>query len=351
MAHIIIELTNRCNLSCQHCFSGRHGGRDDLPLALLHMVIAEARPLGFTRLSYTGGDPTVYRQFPEVIRLTAEAGYRLSFNTNGWNFPTFYPQLRPFRAALDVITFSLDGASEATHDRLRGKGSFRRVMQAISLCVIEDLPFSLNMVVTAHNRHELAAMVRSAARLGAVGLRFGHLLPAPITTAQNFDLSPAERKVVENEIRQLQRDADLPVAMAPGFHTSELFPCAPLRLQELNIDCLGNVSKCCHLSGHGDGVGVGDLVGNLHDISFTEAYGRVCALHAQFRQAKLAHFARGDARDEDYFPCWFCSVHYKKVGWLASIPDHHWGALLDPHAANLPVASARPIQLYEPVKE
>ena len=46
------------------------------------------------------------------------------------------------------VTFSLDGAHEATHDRLRGTGSFRRVMRAASLCVVKELPFSLSMVVT-----------------------------------------------------------------------------------------------------------------------------------------------------------------------------------------------------------
>ena len=68
------------------------------------------------------------------------------------------------------MTFSLDGAREATHDRLRGQGSYRQVMRAASLCVMQALPFTLNMVLTAHNRHEVAEMVVAG---GAVGQRRG----------------------------------------------------------------------------------------------------------------------------------------------------------------------------------
>lgn len=341
MAHIVVELTNRCNLSCHHCFSGRHGGRDDLPLAILRAVVAEAQALGFKRFSFTGGDPTVSRHFFDAVQLVSEAGYRFGFNTNGWNFPTVYQRLLRFRESLDVITFSLDGASEATHDALRGKGSFRRVMQALSICVIEKLPFSINMVVTGHNRHELDLMVRSAARLGAAGVRFGHLMPSPLTTEQGFDLAPLARKVVEARIRELSRTSPIPVAMAPGFHTTDLFPCAPLQQLELNIDCRGNVTKCCHLSGHGDGVGAGDVVGNLHEISFSEAFSRLQRLHDQFRRDKLEQFASGAVQDSDFFPCWFCSVHYNKVGWLKAVPGHAWGALLEPQAGRQTI----PLQL------
>lgn len=346
---IVIELTNRCNLHCQHCFSGRHGGRDDLSLDILQRVLAEARPNGFDYLSFTGGDPTVHRHFAEVLRLTSEAGYQFSLNTNGWNFTSVHPVILPYRENLSVITFSLDGATEATHDRLRGKRSFRRMMQAVTICMMEGIPFTLNMVVTAHNQHELADMVRLGTRLGSQGVRFGHLMPAPLTTQQGFDLSPKERKQVEAEIWQLRRKAAIPVAMAPGHHTTDLFPCAPLHMQEVNIDCHGYLTKCCHLSGHGDGMGQEDVIGNLAEISFTEAYQRLVAENTRFHQAKRARIGAGRFEDEDFFACWYCSNHYGKVGWLAGQEEHPWRDALWESATNgdpEPAAAGQPIELH-----
>ena len=67
MGRVVIELTNRCNLSCDHCFTGRHGGSDDLSLEIFQKILDEAKTCGFDELSFTGGDPTVHANFPEVL--------------------------------------------------------------------------------------------------------------------------------------------------------------------------------------------------------------------------------------------------------------------------------------------
>ena len=46
MPRIIIELTNRCNLRCQHCFAERHAATGDLPLAMLEQVLQEGKDCG-----------------------------------------------------------------------------------------------------------------------------------------------------------------------------------------------------------------------------------------------------------------------------------------------------------------
>ena len=328
MSRIVIELTNRCNLSCRHCFSGRHGGRDDLPMDLLRKILAEARHHGFNELSFTGGEPTIHPCFQEVLELTCRAGYRFGFNTNGRTFTRIYPSLLPLREQLNIITFSLDGASEESHDRLRGKGSFRQVMQAVSVCVARELPFTLNMVVAAHNRHELEGMAHLATGLGSHGLRYGHLMPAPLTTAMNSDLSPWDRKLIEAEIRNLRRKYPLPIAMGPGYHTTDLFPCAPLQMQEMNVDCHGNLTKCCHLSGHGDEVGQGDVIGYLGELSFGEATRLLTQENEGFHREKTSHLSNGSFRDSDFFSCWYCSLHYRKVAWLREIHDHPWAGFI-----------------------
>lgn len=332
---IVIELTNRCNLSCNHCFTGRHGGSDHLPIGILEKVVTEAGDRGFDKISFTGGDPTVYRHLADAVRLVAEGGFTWSMVTNGWSFRRVYPDFLPYRDALGIITFSLDGASADTHDALRGDGSFRRVLQAMSVCVAEQLPFSLNMVVTAHNRHELQHLVDLAERLGASYVRFNHLLPSPITTHQGADLSPEGRRDVEATIEHITKTAAIPVGMAPGHHTTDLFPCAPLGDREINIDVHGNLTKCCVLSGHGPGAGTGDIIGDLSTMSFGKAYERLLELNRRFRVAKQAHFAKGPV-DTDYFPCWYCTLRYEKVNWLRNVPGHPWAALVPEPSGALP---------------
>ena len=87
MPRIVIELTNRCNLSCGHCFDERHAATGDLPLEILEKVLREGKGCGIEQVSFTGGEPTIHRRFKDIIQRVAEAGYQFSFVSNGVSFP------------------------------------------------------------------------------------------------------------------------------------------------------------------------------------------------------------------------------------------------------------------------
>ncbi len=322
---IVIELTNRCNLACQHCFSGRHGGNDDLSLELLENVFNQAKRLGFEHLTFTGGDPTVYKYFDELLAKVKAHTYRFSFVTNGYNFASSHKKILPYLANLEQITFSLDGASQETHGALRGKHSYKQVINAMKLAKDLNIPFTNNMVITKHNQHELKDLAELIQSLGSSGLRFGHLMHSPITTANGWDLSLTERKDLEAQIWQLQADyaKTLPIAMAPGFSTEQLFPCAPLNMMEVNIDSQGNITKCCHLSSHGPIASQDDIVGNLESMSFTEGFLKLVAGNEKLKRIKKAHFANG-VNEDDKSPCWYCSKYFKKLDWLKEFPENPW---------------------------
>jgi hypothetical protein len=112
----------------------------------------------------------------------------------------------------------------------------------------------------------------------------------------------------------------------------------PLHLQEINIDCHGNLTKCCHLSGHGEGVGQSDVMGDLHAMSFTDAYQRLVEENGQFNQQKVHHLKSGRLTDADLFPCWYCSLYHEKVGWLGQRPDHPWSDLIWEPSQNMATA-------------
>ena len=100
MSRIVIELTNRCNLRCGHCYDERHAGTGDLGIEIIEKILREARACGIDHLSFTGGEPTLHRQFPEIVRRVGEAAYTFSFVTNGSTFPQTYPLLVGCRTAV-----------------------------------------------------------------------------------------------------------------------------------------------------------------------------------------------------------------------------------------------------------
>jgi MoaA/NifB/PqqE/SkfB family radical SAM enzyme len=326
MPRLLIELTNRCNLRCQHCFVERHASTGDLPIEILEKVLWEGKSCDIDTVSFTGGEPTLHRQFSEIVGRVCAAGYPFSFVSHGGTFPQIYPLLLRSRPWFQGVTFSLDGAHEQTHDWQRGTGSYRRVLRAASVCVMKDLPFTLNMVLTARNRHEVAEMIGLATQLGSRGLRFAHLMPTPETALRGLDLSPEERRAVEAEIRRLKAEVPLPIGLASGyFSEAPFFPCGPLELQEMNLDYRGNLTLCCHLSGYAEMSLGTEVVGNLQELSLAEACARFRQLVERYLADKRAAVAREALRTVDHFPCWYCVKYLGKVAWLQQFPHHTWG--------------------------
>jgi MoaA/NifB/PqqE/SkfB family radical SAM enzyme len=191
-------------------------------------------------------------------------------------------------------------------------------MQAASICVFKDLPFTFNMVLTAQNRHEVGEVVSLAESLGSRGVRFGHLMPTAETAMRGLDLSPQERREVEGEIWRLQKTAEVPVGMAPGyFSESPFFPCAPLELKEFNLDYRGNLTLCCHLSGYSGSNHGKDVMANLYEVSLAEACERFRRRVITYLADKRERINRGEFGELDHFPCWYC------VKYLGKVPEQH----------------------------
>ncbi len=115
--------------------------------------------------------------------------------------------------------------------------------------------------------------------------------------------------------------------MGPGyFSESPFFPCGPLELEEFNLDYRGNLSLCCQLSGYEGGTPGTDLMGNLHEVSLTEACARFRQRVETYLADKRERVARGEFTELDHFPCWYCVKYLDKVPRLGAIGQRSWAS-------------------------
>jgi mycofactocin biosynthetic radical S-adenosylmethionine protein MftC len=172
------ELTYGCNLACVHCLSSS-GRRDprELTTAQAKAVVDQLAAMDVFYVNIGGGEPTIRPDFTELVEYAVGNGVGVKFSTNGG---TMTPARARQLTAMDYldVQISIDGASPATNDPVRGTGSFAAACRAMEL--LRDAgfgSFKVSTVVTRLNVPELDDLLALTQRFGAE-LRLTRLRPA-----------------------------------------------------------------------------------------------------------------------------------------------------------------------------
>ncbi|MBV8520136.1 MAG: radical SAM protein [Acidobacteria bacterium] len=152
------SLLNACNASCGYCnCPQREDPRADLATHL--RTLADFSRLGAVRIKFLGGEPLLHGDIAQLVDVTKQHGMRAAMVTNGFLIPQKMDVVR----RLDEVVISIDG-SEAAHDAQRGRGTWKKVMNAIDACAAEGLDFFLSAVVTRDTVGEIDWLLDTARR-------------------------------------------------------------------------------------------------------------------------------------------------------------------------------------------
>jgi radical SAM protein with 4Fe4S-binding SPASM domain len=175
-ARVYFELTRRCNLSCLTCFNESHYPlAHELTTPEILDVLDQLDQLGTFEIRFTGGEPTEHTDFREIVAFAKTRGFYVSLGTNG--VYTDDKRARICESGVDWFIVSLDGTEEV-NDRVRGRGTYRQVVQTLrELARRPHLRVRLNMVVARHNAHTIEALARLADDNGVESLNMIPLRP------------------------------------------------------------------------------------------------------------------------------------------------------------------------------
>ena len=162
------QVNDFCNLACEHCLvSSDPDGGQGLPGEVVRSAVDDAVALGVERLYLTGGEPLARADAMELIEhVVCSREKELVVLTNGTVLRgerlRALAVLPPERLRLQI---SLDGASPAVNDPIRGNGSFDRIVDGIRAAVDAGLRTTVTMVLLRHNLPDAPALVQLAADL------------------------------------------------------------------------------------------------------------------------------------------------------------------------------------------
>jgi pyrroloquinoline quinone biosynthesis protein E len=174
---MLMELTHRCPLKCPYCSNplGLDRARDELDTATWQRVISEAAGIGILQAHFSGGEPMVRQDLPDLIRHARTEGLYTNLITSA----VLLDQRRMTalaEAGLDHVQISFQGAEPDMADRIAGLDRAHEKKLAAARLVREaGLALTINAVVHRQNLDQLPAMLDLAIATGAQRIEVAHV--------------------------------------------------------------------------------------------------------------------------------------------------------------------------------
>lgn len=168
-----LALTYRCNNSCAHCYNARERTFPELDTAGWKTVLDRLWRLGIPHIVFTGGEPTLRSDLPELIAHAESLGQITGLNTNGRRLADVDFVDRLVRAGLDHVQITVESSDAAIHNQMVGSAAaFRQTIQGVRNALDSPLFMMTNTTMLGTNEHTLPSTLDFLAELGVptVGL-------------------------------------------------------------------------------------------------------------------------------------------------------------------------------------
>jgi len=170
--YVKIKLTWLCNLRCEMCNVWRTRRKNRLTFPVLQALAADMAALGTQKVHLSGGEVLLLPNIIDIIDLFAGQGMQVNLTTNGTRL-THDMAGRLAASGVHNVSISLDGATAQAHDRLRGRGNWKKTVKGIRRLrraaehARRKMHIRINTVITRRNYLDLAGLPELIRSLGA----------------------------------------------------------------------------------------------------------------------------------------------------------------------------------------
>lgn len=220
----MLEISDRCNEVCVHCYQ-EQGQKGEMDTAELLSLLDELASQGVLFLTISGGEPTLRKDFLQVVDHAYQLGFVMRIFTNGLSMTPEMAQAL-HAAAVEAVEISVYSHRAETHDFVTGvKGSFERTLAGIRALVAAGVMVVIKAPVMSLNEAELEAYVAMAKELGAHhAFAPGHLHPKE-GGARDHQMFSRSDGVYRELMARANAAGDLPKAKGAVRKREDQRPC------------------------------------------------------------------------------------------------------------------------------
>ena len=204
------HITNRCNLRCAHCYQEDYSGSDELGLDRLKNIADEiiktlAKWGKKGDIAITGGEPLLKEEmFPLIHYLeSADEVFSVDILSNGTLIDDSIVEYIRGLKKLRCVQISLEGASPASNDAIRGRGTFEKVVESIRLLKKNEVSVNIMFTLQRRNVRDIPSIIDLAVAEGINSLTIERFVPTGSGAKIRDELlSPEEIKRVFSYISE-----------------------------------------------------------------------------------------------------------------------------------------------------
>jgi len=275
---VVWNITRTCNLRCVHCYSDSHPQKypGELTGKQARAVIDDVASFGVPALLFSGGEPLVRPDLPDLMRYARSKQLRLTLSTNGTLIDEATARIL-HEIGLSYVGISLDGIGE-TNDQFRGvKGAFDAAVRAMRNCREVGQKVGLRLTLTKRNCMDLHKIFDFIEAEGIQRACFYHLVYSGRGSTAD-ELTPADARravdiILERTMDFHQRGLAKEI-LTVDHHADNAY--IYLKLRQLNPARAEQVYQWMKWNGGGansSGIGISniDTQGNVHPDQFWQA--------------------------------------------------------------------------------
>jgi radical SAM protein with 4Fe4S-binding SPASM domain len=160
LENLDIELTERCNNNCIHCYINLpvadSAKKRELPTEEIKNILLEAASLGCLTVRFTGGEPLLREDFEELYIFARKLGLKVVLFTNATLITPHLVDILFRMPPQEKIEVSVYGMSKKSYEAVtRTPGSYQAAMRGIKLLFDRNIPFIVKFAVLPPNKGEL----------------------------------------------------------------------------------------------------------------------------------------------------------------------------------------------------
>ncbi|MGD9310196.1 MAG: 12,18-didecarboxysiroheme deacetylase [Desulfosarcina sp.] len=176
---VVWNVTRKCNLKCVHCYAHatQEAPADELTTAEGKALIKDLAQFGAPVMLFSGGEPLVRKDLPDLAAYAVEKGMRAVISTNG-TLISRNMALTLKSIGLSYVGISLDGM-QGINDQFRGvPGAYEKAMAGIRNCQHAGIKVGLRFTINKFNVGEIPAIFDLLEEMEIPRVCFYHLVYA-----------------------------------------------------------------------------------------------------------------------------------------------------------------------------